>query len=275
MTAIVERDGAFALKIFPQRPHSAITFLVALTNALQSSGVPTPETSMDLQARAIRLPWIEGSTLKQRLACNGPVRTPSELLSKSGEFAAAMEVIGRLHLVDLVHHEIPVLNPFRHIDRRLREGSAVVERLPGSTVARAKRCRARLGARLHAAVPCGIVHGDFHAGQMILETAASKWWLLDLDDVALGCPEADLGNFAAHLVTSCDLYRGSVADGFRRLAALLGDAYGDVARARLAEDRIRTFGAAALLRRSLKLVERGAAVPPVDEILAACEGLIA
>ena len=46
----------------------------------------------------------------------------------------------------------------------------------------------------------GVVHGDFHCGQMIRDESDCLW-LIDLDDMARGAIEADLGNFAAHLAT--------------------------------------------------------------------------
>jgi Phosphotransferase enzyme family len=45
-----------------------------------------------------------------------------------------------------------------------------------------------------------VIHGDFHPGQIIKDTAG-KVWLLDLDDLALAPPEADLGNLAAWFAT--------------------------------------------------------------------------
>lgn len=52
-------------------------------------------------------------------------------------------------------------------------------------------------------IPTGhaLLHGDLHVGQFIQEPWG-KVWVLDLDDLALGPPEADLANFAAHLSTT-------------------------------------------------------------------------
>ena len=44
-----------------------------------------------------------------------------------------------------------------------------------------------------------IIHGDFHAKQVLL-TADGKPSMLDLDDVLLGDPLEDLASFAAHLL---------------------------------------------------------------------------
>lgn len=52
-------------------------------------------------------------------------------------------------------------------------------------------------------VPTGrvVLHGDLHVGQFIRAPSGAVW-LVDLDDLALGPPEADLANFAAHLATT-------------------------------------------------------------------------
>ena len=39
-----------------------------------------------------------------------------------------------------------------------------------------------------------IVHGDYHVGQILIESVTGDVWLLDLDDLALDQPESDLGN---------------------------------------------------------------------------------
>ena len=52
-------------------------------------------------------------------------------------------------------------------------------------------------------VPTGraVLHGDLHVGQFIVEPSGAVW-LVDLDDMAVGPPEADIANFAAHLATT-------------------------------------------------------------------------
>lgn len=46
-----------------------------------------------------------------------------------------------------------------------------------------------------------VLHGDLHVGQFIVSSEGAVW-LVDLDDLAMGPPEADLANFAAHLATT-------------------------------------------------------------------------
>jgi len=60
-----------------------------------------------------------------------------------------------------------------------------------------------IGAVLEESVPTGTatLHGDLHVGQFV-QDRMEKVWVVDLDDLALGPPEADLANFTAHLATS-------------------------------------------------------------------------
>lgn len=99
------------------------------------------------------------------------------------------------------------------------------------------------------------LHGDLHAGQLILDAAGSAW-LLDLDDMCLGDPAADIGNFAAHLATSAQEDRDNPRACLAlRLEACLA-AYrqaGGAARPALAE----AYGRLALIRRALKFREKG------------------
>ncbi|MFK7941473.1 MAG: phosphotransferase family protein [Paracoccaceae bacterium] len=52
-------------------------------------------------------------------------------------------------------------------------------------------------------VPAGnsVLHGDLHVGQFIVAPEGAVW-LVDLDDMAVGPPEADLANVTAHLATT-------------------------------------------------------------------------
>jgi hypothetical protein len=45
-----------------------------------------------------------------------------------------------------------------------------------------------------------VIHGDFHPGQVLCD-GKGQLWLVDLDDLALAPPEADLGNLAAWMAT--------------------------------------------------------------------------
>jgi Phosphotransferase enzyme family len=94
-----------------------------------------------------------------------------------------------------------------------------------------------------------VVHGDFHPGQTMRDTAGTVW-LLDLDDLALAPPEADLGNLAAWFATQAEGNLTALAShALAQLLALAPDA----------DQALTThFFKIALVRRALKLAERGA-----------------
>lgn len=96
--------------------------------------------------------------------------------------------------------------------------------------------------------PSTVIHGDFHPGQTIRDHAG-KIWLLDLDDLALAPPEADLGNLAAWVATRSEGNLNALADAaLTELLALSPRA-----------DPALTghFFQVALVRRALKLAEKG------------------
>lgn len=109
---------------------------------------------------------------------------------------------------------------------------------------------------LAAPAPRGsaLLHGDFHLGQVICDEQGVAW-LIDLDDLAIGPAEADLGNLIANLATQAALpgpfaarlahWRRSILGAWSRL--------GQRPRAPLVDH----FTALALIRRHLKLREAG------------------
>jgi aminoglycoside phosphotransferase (APT) family kinase protein len=98
--------------------------------------------------------------------------------------------------------------------------------------ARADRLGRKVSGRL-AAPPLALAptHGDFHAGQVLIADGSAA--LIDLDEAALGEPEADLASFVAHLERhACagrlssgraDALRDALLEGYARKAALPSD----------------------------------------------------
>lgn len=110
-------------------------------------------------------------------------------------------------------------------------------------------------------VPTGraVLHGDLHVGQFVVEPSGAVW-LVDLDDMAIGPPEADLANFAAHLATTMP------APGIAACAGEVCRAWAKLGGA-LDPEVFRRYLHLSLLRRHLKL--REAARPDFEaEILA-------
>jgi hypothetical protein len=104
---------------------------------------------------------------------------------------------------------------------------------------------------LSETVPRGsaTLHGDLHVGQF-LRDGAGKVWIVDLDDLALGPPEADLANFAAHLATSTE------GGGIARRADEVRDAWRRLGLGFRADVFVR-YLRVALVRRHLKLRAAG------------------
>jgi len=104
-------------------------------------------------------------------------------------------------------------------------------------------------------VPPGdmVLHGDLHVGQFIV-TPEGAVWLVDLDDLAIGPPEADLANFAAHLATTGPGFD----DGAGIAAQVRGVIAAWMAIGQTADRRVFTrYLHLALLRRHLKLRQAG------------------
>jgi hypothetical protein len=93
-----------------------------------------------------------------------------------------------------------------------------------------------------------VIHGDFHPGQTMRDRSGTVW-LLDLDDLALAPPEADLGNLAAWIATRSQGVLEMRAKGaLAEVSALAPGADAGLTR---------HFLRIALVRRSLKLAEKG------------------
>lgn len=93
-----------------------------------------------------------------------------------------------------------------------------------------------------------VIHGDFHPGQC-LQDRTGKVWLIDLDDLALGPHEADLGNLAAWIATSV---KGPMGEQTRRALDQV------LAVSPMADPALTGhFCQIALLRRALKLAGKG------------------
>jgi hypothetical protein len=253
------------------RDPDAIEDFVQRVRQLVGAGLRTPPVRYDAVANEFVSPWIHGETGRAALrGCLGEDAADASRATDSF-LDAALAPLVVLHNLRACELSLRLLDPWRRIDPRLdpREGSWLDP---------ARRLRAALATDLGAAlagaearvVP---VHGDFHAGQLILDAADDSAWLLDLDDLAAGPVESDLANFAAHVVTSEDLHRGEVPGPFAVLVRRLAARYQRLASRSCDEDLLRYYGAAALLRRALKLHGRGLGRPRVQALFEACAQL--
>lgn len=191
--------------------------------------------SVALRQQAVRTP---------RAAAKGATVTFDRIAGSSG-----LPLVGRpierwlaplasLHVCAL--DRLPQFDPLRRIIPR-------IDLLTDSAL------RTALG-RLAQTGPTGtaLIHGDFHLGQVICDTH-DQAWLIDLDDLAIGPAEADIGNLIANLATQDHLpgpfsvriknWRKDVLGMWARMGQTANSA------------KVDHFTALALIRRHLKLRE--------------------
>lgn len=158
--------------VFEKRFASAARAETALRRSLvaRMAGVPTPAARQGNSVTCL---------LFERIEADAPPTLP-RLIETVG-------LLGRMATEGLDRFD-----PFLRIRPRLASAPSAICDLHAELVAR----DAALG--WPAAT---VIHGDFHPGQC-LRDRSGKVWLVDLDDIALGPTEADLGNLAAWIATS-------------------------------------------------------------------------
>lgn len=149
--------------------HSTAQEALRRSSVLRAAGVPTPAVLGVTGDKALCFEHIEGQTARARVVDN---------------LLPLLSVVARLHRASVT--DLPGYDPFL----RIRPRVTLRTKLP-------------VGEILSEPVPTGgaTLHGDLHVGQFIRSDDETVW-LVDLDDLAIGPPEADLANFAAHLATS-------------------------------------------------------------------------
>ncbi len=146
--------------------------LILRATAIARAGGNTPVPSYCPDRNAVSFPVVDGTSgmaLVDELAL-------TDLLSP-------LQAIRRAEIA-----ELPIFEPFAKITPRLGT------KAPQWLITRIVKLLDR------PLEPGGVVHGDFHCGQMIRDVS-DRLWVIDLDDMAQGPIEADLGNLAAHLAT--------------------------------------------------------------------------
>ncbi len=259
MTTAITRDGDFAFKAFANQSASTIGKLVRLTGSLRASGVPVPETRKDPLSNGIILPWIEGETMRDRFKARGS----NNFAGAAEDLRSAMSVLRRLHGSDVPKSGLEQLRPFKNCDSRVSDPA--FKSLPCHIRLGAKRLRILIEMQMPMGQSTRIVHGDFHPGQLILEEATGKWWLIDLDDAAFGHCESDIANFCVNIATHSHQSTGRMLACFDELAATCLPAYG----AKTDRHQLNIFAATTFLRRALKFAARGDDLARVSDMLAA------
>ncbi|MEZ5659925.1 MAG: phosphotransferase [Burkholderiaceae bacterium] len=237
MSARIEFSEHVVRKRFRCARHAAVS--ARRSCALRRAGLRTPACQVD--------PENPHDLRFERIAGRAP--TPAEMMASPTVLERAMALLAQLHrLAPATMPDLPVFDPLLRIRPRL---AARGETWMSAVLAAAGPPTG------HRGDPGVVVHGDLHAGQFLLDDSGSLW-LLDLDDLAHGSPESDLGNFAAHLATAAGVPGRGHREPFEATLALVCDAY-----ARQSPDvgidrcRLGAYARLALLRRALKLAERG------------------
>jgi hypothetical protein len=272
----VSRIGDFAHKRFR---HSAVHKLALLTQRsrlLGECGIRTPVATWNPGNIETIAPWIEGLTGREHftgLRAGGHLSQWKQL-SVAGQ-AVLLGPLVQLHNVSPDGLRLQPLDPWLRITPRLsREPSLFAQ----GRAARIMRLYDRLQdqqaliERYHrdGEVP---VHGDYHVNQIIVAKRDAMPWLLDLDDLALGFPEADLGSCMANLVTTANLLFEDVMQDYKALKSVLCPAYVSLGGRTLNAGLTDFYTAVSLLRRALKFYETGRGNPDPDDILNVCEML--
>ena len=224
MTTHVILSESVVLKRFSTADAASAAFDRA--EALRSAGFATPRpTRADDQT--LRFPRIRGTT--------GP-----DLIASLPDLLAPLLALQQVHLPAL---RLPRHDALLRIRPRLCHAPAAI-----SWLAQQQLCH--LPAERDT-----ICHGDFHPGQVIRD-ASGRSWLLDLDDLARGPVEADLGNLMAWLATrplpSPQPLLHRIAQERETLLAAWSGMGGCADR-----DLLEPYITLALIRRALKAAERG------------------
>jgi Ser/Thr protein kinase RdoA (MazF antagonist) len=259
MSTAVTRDGADAIKVFTHGSVELLRKLVDLTDQLRAAGVPVPVSNIELHTTAIRLPWIHGRTMREQVGKTGPAQS---------HIQSAMKLLSSLHQSEVGPAGLCEFDPFRLSDKRLKEPWFRV--LASRLQTDALTLRRKLEETPPPKRGLSIIHGDFHAGQLIQEAVSRKWWMIDLDDVAHGHKEADIANFCANLATRKDSSVVAIDTKLSELRAMCGDAY----EGGINDGLFEYYAACALLRRALKFAARSETEDRIAAVLQAGLALV-
>ena len=228
MNGRIRRCGAYVFKRFATPADAAAA--ANRSELLRQAGVQTASASNRARSRLVRFDLIEAEA-------------SLSIITKQGNsvLTGMMQGLAALHAIKPFPNLLPY-NPMRKITPRLPQaGSGALSALAQGAF-----------AELRGQPPVRrLVHGDLHANQFLIN-ANGDCWIIDFDDLAIGDPAVDLGNFAAHLATRPETASGAPLDAMRRWLATAMHIYhqaGGVASTQSAD----VYGRIALVRRVLKL----------------------
>jgi len=274
MNRVSHVDG-FARKALGDVPPRVGYRIEKLSHELTVAGVPTPLLTFQPVTRELIAPWVNGYNGRERL--QHIMQDSQSFANVSAPFWRSLfEPLAQLHRSELTSNALKQLDPYRRIRSRLENKDPC-----GGTHAlgRERRLYQTLAntseklTSIHDVNNWVPVHGDFHVGQVMFGTDSDTPVLLDLDDLALTVPESDIGNCIAHLVTAFGHVTQGVFEKFNHLKLMFQGCYFELTSVSLSPELINFYGAIALLRRELKLVERDRDLS-LKCILGAAEALV-
>jgi aminoglycoside phosphotransferase (APT) family kinase protein len=270
MSGRLRRVGEEARKTQSDQGSVTPEMLLARATALSRAGVPTPIGRYDRAHNELVFPWIVGVTgeayLRQQIesaAADGFRDVPP------AKWQRLMAPLVGLHGSDPSAIELRPLDSWRKIHPRIE---AVTLRYGPSApfIRQVEACSSLCARALEIVNRQGgpratVVHGDYHLRQILIEGELQTPWLLDLDDLALGPRESDLGNVAA---PSPRIYGDWAMQEFSTVLTEVQEAYQRAGGQPTDRDSLLAHGAVALLRRALKGWEQDDDRKTADTILA-------
>ncbi len=180
-----ERSGrVLYLKIFPRTRARSVA---RRHRQLTAAGLPVPRlVGLAEHQGIVAIEALAGPTLEEALRTGGPVPRPEQLVAVTERFANSRITGARdpRRFADPVRH-VPLL--------------AGVLPARGAEIAGLAREAAAVEAPLVG------VHGDLHAGQLLLGADGAITGILDVDGAGQGYTVHDAGNLVAHLEAFGDL----------------------------------------------------------------------
>ena len=251
----------FVKRAIPDRPPADVT--AQRSQDLFREHVPTCPGVVTPEMDAVAFAQLDGLTAFE--VWNALRRDDADfnLGDSAAFFASVTHPLAKLHRARVTGLNLPRLDARRRISPRLTNcgnavppgASALADALFDLVSASALRARSV------------VLHGDFHLRQLIRLKNRNDFILVDLDDLATGPAEADLGNCIAHLATSDGVDGRSIETTIQGLIPCFVAGYRETSPIDLDHDAIRLFAALALVRRALKLTERGCQADRVAGII--------
>jgi len=256
--------------------------LASLSSSLSVAGVPTPVGRYDVVNNRLAFPKLSG--IEARLLIK---KLSDDLTTTEWFWSLLLKPLSCLHTVDQSSLDLKPIDPLRHVSRRLLETTDDALSFPANSLHEILKKSIKDDLN-QLSLELTVCHGDYHVGQILIDPVEITSSVVDLDDVGLGLVEMDLSNLVAHMTTSpgLALHRFKITDAtnatvdqqlFDQQFLFWSDKLIKIHQASstlpISSRRIALYGAAALMRRALKLNERGHSRQLIQSILQGADAL--